>query len=100
MKTIAFDFDETITLDEMTFINAMNLFQQCGWRVLVVTFRHPNCDPHELAWFKNNGFEVFFTSQTAKREFMKEQGIEIDVWVDDTPESVIMNFHYSKGFFK
>ena len=34
---------------------------------------------------------LFFTNRQAKKDFMAERGIRIDVWIDDSPAFVLTN---------
>jgi len=89
---IAFDYDDTITSDPRTFENAMEMFDRAGWYVYVVSGRL-HVAGRALAYLKDLPFirGVYTTDYINKREFMEDKGIEIDVWVDDTPESIIYN---------
>jgi len=87
---ISFDYDSTITADPRLFEDAMEMFDTAGWNVYVVSGRlHVAGRP--LQYLKDLPFirGVYTTDYMNKREFMKEKGIEIDVWVDDIPESII-----------
>ena len=89
-KVIAFDYDETISLNRILFKRVMELFRECNWCVIICTWRDIDelGDLHDL---KIEGYEIFATNRQAKREFMKNKGYEVDVWVDDFPEAIIMS---------
>lgn len=40
-----------------------------------------------------------FTGHKAKRKFMSEKGIQVDIWVDDEPQSIVQNWNPVKGVF-
>lgn len=98
-KTIAFDFDQTISDHPELFLEIMEKFEMVGWYVIVVTYRLPDCCPEDLDFLKNKGYKVFFTGHQAKHKFMKSKGISVDIWVDDEPETIIRNWKVSKGKF-
>lgn len=87
---IAFDYDNTITSDPRLFEDVMSMFAAAGWDVYVVSGRlHVAAKP--LAYLRDLPFiqGVYTTDYQNKRGYMEEKGIEIDVWVDDYPESII-----------
>ena len=48
-------------------------------------------DPEDFATFKEKGpdLPVFFTAGSPKRWYMEQQGLRIDVWIDDDPQSIV-----------
>jgi hypothetical protein len=90
---ISLDYDNTYTRDPDLWDNFITLCKQKGHKVYVVTMRynHPNesYEVNKALLSKVDG--IFFTARKAKRPFMFEQGISIDVWVDDTPEWITIS---------
>jgi hypothetical protein len=87
--TFAFDFDNTITRDPSGFLAIMGFLKVKGHEVHVVTGRLKEVYPEDLDFLKKAGYNVIFTNHCAKRDWCKEQeGLNIDVWVDDCPEAV------------
>lgn len=80
---IALDWDETVTKDPLMWIEFIKMVQDHGHEVMIVTFRDPGL-PVEF----DPGIHVYYTSYKAKRRYMKDQGIDIDVWIDDSPECI------------
>lgn len=91
----SFDFDNTITRDPNTFLTMMKFLEQRGHTVYVCTARPPDLFPEDLDFLRDLGYRVFSTNLTAKRQYLREQGIEVDVWIDDSPGSVVNS--YPKG---
>lgn len=89
---IAFDFDNTISKDANGFCSIMKLMESRGHKVVVVTGRKSTTYPEDLSFLKRMGFDVYFTEHKAKREYMRGIGIEVEVWVDDLPESVLNDY--------
>jgi len=98
-KIIAFDYDETISAAPNTFLEVMLTFEKMGWHCIVVTYRQHTCSPEDLDFLLEKGYKVFFTGQVAKDKFMKSLGIEVDIWVDDSPETVVRSYDPAKGIF-
>lgn len=99
MPTIAVDFDDVISNRPQGWLKVMNSMKQIGFEVIVVTYRQPNMDPVDLQFLIHEGYEVIFTGQKAKRPFVKALGHKVDVWVDDTPESILFDYLPSNGKF-
>jgi hypothetical protein len=83
---IALDYDNTFTRDPETWLKVIQVFRDAGHKVYVVTMRYNNDETKPV----NNALEgkvdgIFFTSRKAKRPFMFQRGIDISVWMDDTP---------------
>jgi hypothetical protein len=82
MLYIAIDHDGTYDTDPETFDNVIKCFKEAGHYVFIVTARHP--EKHKL----DLPYEIFYTNGEKKHKFMKEQGIDIDIWIDDWPELI------------
>lgn len=88
----SFDFDNTITRDPVGMLAMMEFLEKRGHTVYVVTARHADVAPEDLDFLRDKGYKVFTTGLRAKRKYMLEQGIEIDVWVDDSPGAVYQDY--------
>lgn len=93
MATFSLDYDGTYTRDKDLWNNFITLLKQKGHKVYVVTMRydHPT-EAYEVRQDlegKVDGF--FFTGRQAKKPFMKEQNIWVDIWIDDQPEFILGN---------
>ena len=86
---IALDYDNTLTLDVRTWENVVALLSRAGHSVYLVTARLDS-SMGPLEWLREhpNIKGVFNTNLQAKRPYMEDRGIEIDVWIDDMPRSV------------
>lgn len=88
-KTIAVDFDEVITDNRDGWLQVLSLFKAIGYNVIIVTYRSPNQDSFELDFLKEAGYQVYFTNRVAKSEYVKLNGIDVDIWIDDYPLSIL-----------
>lgn len=83
---IALDYDETYTVDPKMWDKIIEIFLLKDHEVMIVTFRSKDVPiDHDLK------IPVFYTEWSAKRPYMEKQGIDIDVWIDDSPELIIQN---------
>lgn len=98
-KTIAFDFDQTISDHPTLFLNIMETFEKAGFHVVVVTYRMPHAYPEDLDFLVEKGYAVYFTGHKAKHKFMSDKGIIVDLWVDDEPETIVRHWDVMKGVF-
>jgi hypothetical protein len=89
---LSIDYDETYTRDPAAWNEFIDLMQSNGHNVYCVTLRHDKTEgkPVREALAKRvDG--LFFTNRQAKKDFMAERGIRIDVWVDDNPAFILTN---------
>lgn len=86
---IALDFDDTYTADPPFWDSFIVLAQRHGHEVICVTCRRDTPENREivaiplLRWSSH-----YFTGLAAKRWFLEQHGIAVDVWLDDDPECV------------
>lgn len=91
---IALDFDKTYTEDPLFWTEFIKAAKSRNHNVWIVTARYADDDAEvnpvvELMRNHNTVCDgVYFTSRKAKKPFMKEQGIIIDVWIDDSPKHI------------
>lgn len=87
---IALDYDDTYTADPELWDDFCRMASDRGHHVYVVT-----CRPEKLSPLKEDLYvpmyseDVFCTNHKAKRPFMEEEGINIDIWIDDSPEYIV-----------
>lgn len=91
--TYSFDFDNTITRDIEGTLHVMRYLQNRGHRVIVCTARMRDVFPEDLQFLIDGGWEVYFSEHKSKDIYLREQGIFVDVWIDDCPDAVLNDFH-------
>lgn len=82
---IALDYDGTYSEDPVFWDLVVILARQFKHEVRLVTMRRPD-EAISLP-----GTEVVYTSRQAKVPYCKERGIEVDVWIDDSPHWLLSN---------
>lgn len=81
---IAIDYDETYTCDPDVWNQIINIFQQNNHKVYCVTKRYV-----ELADDIREAIDIPIIYATkSKLEAVRKNGIKIDVWIDDKPQSI------------
>lgn len=82
---IALDYDGTYTADPALWDSFIAAARARMHQVHLVTMRS-SCEPVRL------GAEVdriHYTDRKAKRPFMQERGIAVQIWIDDMPDFII-----------
>jgi hypothetical protein len=99
MATLALDYDGTFTADPDLWLLFIKAAQERGHQVIVVTMRYKT----EQYGNPTNGFEpmdtrlldsvdrVIFTDRRAKKLFVTQLCVNIDIWIDDEPKWLFSN---------
>jgi hydroxymethylpyrimidine pyrophosphatase-like HAD family hydrolase len=77
---IGLDYDGTYSRDPKTFDKIITLFTNAGHKVICITMRRW---PEEQIIIPN--IDVVYTDRRAKLLYAEENGIKIDIWIDDKP---------------
>ena len=82
--TVAFDYDDTWTLDPEGWESIYRILVSRGPRCIMVTAREKNQNADMVSVIQLFGEDnVFYSSVYQKDPFMRRNGIHIDVWIDD-----------------
>ena len=82
---ISLDYDDTYTKDTEFWDKVVKLGKKHGHTFYCVTARAMEPDNYE----PKPNMKIYCTSHEYKKKFMQNLGIDIDVWIDDTPEALI-----------
>lgn len=89
---IALDYDGTFTAAPNQWLEFIQLMQQAGHTVYIVTMRYVSeCDGSKGTVdprLKEMLVPFVCTARTAKQRFCDSLGIRIHIWIDDHPEAV------------
>lgn len=87
---IAIDYDDTYTADPSMWDQIIERFAAWGHVVHLVTCRRDTEENRaEVCVEGIPRHRHIFTGLAAKKWFMEQRGIRVDVWIDDNPESII-----------
>jgi hypothetical protein len=84
--TIGLDYDDTYTADPGLWDAFIKLARKRGHSVVCVSCR-PETEEN-MAEMNIPGVLTYLTSMSPKEWFMREQCIQVDVWIDDHPDCV------------
>lgn len=84
-QTFAIDYDRTYTAAPAVWDQFIAVASLAGHRVLICTGRA--FAPISL----RKDIEVHCTAGQAKRDYLRDLGIDVSVWIDDDPESITQN---------
>ena len=72
----------------------LHIADQLGHRLICVTARRQTADNVDLIdeWLASNkiGLPVYFTSLGSKVAYMAAIGLNVDIWIDDDPQTCAM----------
>lgn len=100
MKIVGVDFDETISDCEHGWLRVLETLEKVGYQVIVVTYRAPTDWPEDLDFLRTKGYKVYMTGRQGKRRFLEKLGVKVDIWIDDTPESILYDYNTSTWKFE
>lgn len=82
---IALDYDGTYTADPALWDAFIQSARLRGHEVHLVTMRHES-EPVRLGAHVDR---VHYTDRRAKRAFMQQRGLSVQIWIDDMPEFIV-----------
>jgi hypothetical protein len=86
---IALDYDETYTADKDLWDEFISQSVHRGHEVVLATYRHPVHDYNtDFDHLKNMAIKCYFTDGKAKKQFLEDLGVTVNVWIDDRPKTV------------
>lgn len=87
--TVAIDYDDTFTADTIAWTSVIRVLQNCGHRVVCISARRNDFGHRrELESAMPEGVTVLLSYDMPKRLYAKENGISVDIWIDDMPEAI------------
>lgn len=84
-KHIAIDWDNTISADQAFFKKLIKQLQSAGYKPFVCTLRAPDRENIEeiRSILEKTNIAIYLTDGNPKRDYMKELGIAVHLWIDD-----------------
>ena len=87
---ICIDYDGTFSAIPELLTDFIVAAKKSGLRVICATMRY-EYEGKEVLESIGKLCEVIFTSRRAKLAYLKEQGIEPDIWIEDMPAFLFKN---------
>jgi hypothetical protein len=88
---ISIDFDDTYSVNPQMWDEFIRLAWSFDFHVICVTARHD----YEMAKVHSSignmigKSQCFSTGRVHKKKYMKEQGLKVDIWIDDNPSAIV-----------
>lgn len=87
--TISIDYDDTFTAAPELFSLFIREAQKEGHRVICISARRDEIGHRqELMNALPHGVQVLLSYDTPKKQFARQNGIAVDIWIDDMPEAI------------
>lgn len=86
---IALDYDDTFTKAPDFWYDFMAKCDVESHLVIGVTMRHESEAKEMNSDYLRMCEKVYYTDRKAKRDFMADLGIHVDIWIDDRPDFII-----------
>jgi hypothetical protein len=91
MKTICLDYDGSYTLFPELFNKIIDFSKAKGYNVILATMRYEYEKDVGLTIIEQSGVKLYFTGRKAKKPFLEELGIKVDLWIDDCPKWILFD---------
>lgn len=95
---LALDYDDTFTRDPVTWLSVIRVLRAAGHQVLVVTLRSTkriDAEPVITALLDHTD-AIYFTSGRGKAQHMFALGLNVHVWIDDNPSTILLKDHHDR----
>jgi hydroxymethylpyrimidine pyrophosphatase-like HAD family hydrolase len=93
MSLIAIDYDGTYTDDPEAWNKVIQVLQAAGHEVICVTMRYGKSQAKLWRSAETildlEGVMIYYTGRKAKKPWCEEQGLNVDIWIDDNPFWVV-----------
>lgn len=89
MKIFGLDYDNTFTADPKAMQAFIDLMVDHGHQVYITTLRSPDLKLERVPLSISG---IIYCSFRAKKIVTREQGIKIDIWIDDDPKYIEKGF--------
>ena len=88
MKTICLDYDGSYNVFPELFDMIIKEFAKKGHKVILATMRYPQEEDSGLKELSGK-IKIYYTGRRAKLTYLKNIGIEPDLWIDDRPDFIL-----------
>ncbi len=92
-KIVAIDYDDTLSLNLPLWRELIEVFHSYGYEVYIITYRH-STQFSDMDLQIPHVKDYVFTGAIAKRKYCIDCGIHIDIWIDDSPETIVTTVTY------
>ncbi|PNX48613.1 MAG: hypothetical protein BV456_09605 [Thermoplasmata archaeon M8B2D] len=90
-KIVALDYDDTYTLSPNMWNEILKIFNDYNYHIYIITYRQSTAF-EDMVKDIPFIFDTIFTNGNAKQKYCKDCDINIDIWIDDSPETIIFGY--------
>ena len=83
---ICIDFDGTYTADPLLWDAFIENARKCGHVVVCATMRYEEEGGPVHHFLDGKVDQIIFTSRKAKKAFLRKEGLQPNIWIDDNPD--------------
>ena len=95
MKTICLDYDGSYNVFPELFDMIIKQCLKQGYKVILATMRYPQEEDSGLRELSKK-IKIYYTGRKAKFIYLKNIGIEPDLWIDDRPDFILNDARESR----
>ena len=88
---IAIDYDDTYSSSPNMFNEIIHTFWNYGHKVYIVTYRD-STQFNDMDMYIKHIDDYIFTSGIGKQKYCEDNGLKIDIWIDDSPEAICFDY--------
>lgn len=88
---IMIDYDGTYTAD-VEMWRKIVYFMACKHEVYLVTSRDTDTPIEDEGWWNERNIPIIYCAYRAKKDVCLEQGVDIDIWIDNDPYYITTGF--------
>lgn len=86
---ISIDYDDTFTVNQEMWLKIIQIWESEGFKVVCCTARRDTFDNRkQLQTTLPETVNVYFAYDCPKRQYMEYRGVDVDIWIDDSPEAI------------
>jgi hypothetical protein len=85
------DYDGTITHAFEELAKFYKVLIDCGHTVILCTMRYESEPVSPLVIQRFPGIQIYYSGRKSKLQYLKDLGIEVNIWIDDNPHFILID---------
>lgn len=92
MRVLGVDYDETFSVHPEAWAESLTVLKRMSFKIIGVTFRNRE-EPITCPHYHGVCEEIVYTAGQAKHPTCLKLGLKVDIWIDDNPNWVHLNWY-------